>query len=264
MSLTEARALCVSLHDVAPATWKECDYLLQAIRDVAAIPVTLLVVPDYHRLPLPRAQAAHYEQALERRLANGDELVLHGYSHLDEAARAVGWRERFIRHVYTRGEGEFYAIDKEEAGRRLRQGLDWFDRRGWPVEGFVAPAWLMGEGAWAALAEFPFSYTTTLREMVLLPERERIASQSLVYSVGSAWRRAMSCSWNKLLRHALSGKPVVRLSLHPVDVRHPGIVRHFQNLLAELLQGRTAMTKADFVRARRAARGSLSAGSSTI
>jgi uncharacterized protein len=239
-----ARALCVSIHDVSPSTWPQCERLLQAIHAVADIPVSLLVVPAYHRQPA--AGGTRYDRALEQRLHHGDELVLHGYTHLDEAGAASSWRERFTRQIYTQREGEFYAVDRAEARRRLALGLDWFRRRGWPVHGFVAPAWLMGAGAWDALAEFPFSYTTTLRRFYLLPERRALRSQSLVYTVRSGWRRAMSRSWNSVLAQALRPNPLVRLSLHPTDAAHPRIIRHCQSLLETILTSRQPMTKAAF------------------
>ncbi|WP_019140308.1 DUF2334 domain-containing protein [Noviherbaspirillum massiliense] len=247
MSRTElAPALCVSIHDVAPATWPQCELLLQAIHAVADVPVTLLVVPHYHRLPT--GDGSHYHRLLEGRLVRGDELALHGYTHLDEAQRPRGLAERFTRQVYTRSEGEFLAIDQAEARRRLEAGLAWFAERGWPVEGFVAPAWLLGPDAWRALTEFSFRYTTTLRRFYLLPEREAMPTQSLVYTVGSAWRRGMSLGWNTFLCGALRNTPLVRLSLHPADADHPRIVRHFQVLLERLLPSRKAMTKAAFAR----------------
>lgn len=238
-----ARALCVSIHDVSPSTWPQCAQLLQAIHAVADMPVTLLVVPAYHRQP---AGGAQYDRALEQRLHRGDELVLHGYTHLDEAGPAAGWRERFTRQIYTQREGEFYAVNRGEAKRRLALGLEWFGRRGWPVHGFVAPAWLMGPGAWDALAEFPFRYTTTLRRFYLLPERRALHSQSLVYTVRSGWRRAMSRNWNSLLARALQHNQLVRLSLHPTDAAHPQMIRHCQSLLETLLATRQPMTKAAF------------------
>ena len=245
--IEDMRALCVSIHDVAPSTWLQCERLRDAIRAVADIPVSLLVVPAYHRQTA--AGGARYEHRLEQCLAAGDELVLHGYTHLDEAGVAHGLRQRFTREIYTRREGEFYAIGSEEAKRRLALGCSWFERRGWPLHGFVAPAWLMGPGAWAALAEFPFRYTTTLRRFYLLPQRESLRSQSLVYTVRSAWRRRMSSIWNGMLAQTLQGRPLVRLSLHPTDAMHPCIVRHCQSLLETLLESRQAMTKAAFAQA---------------
>jgi predicted deacetylase len=245
MSRTEpAKALCVSVHDVAPATWPQCERLLQAIHTVADIPVTLLVVPAYHRHPAPAD--GRYERQLEECLARGDELALHGYTHLDEASVPTTWRDKFTRTVYTRSEGEFYAIGAAEARRRLELGLAWFAQRRWPVEGFVAPAWLLGANAWSVLADFPFSYTTTMRRFFLLPGRQALISPSLVYTVRSPWRRRMSCTWNAMLCRSLQDRSLVRLSLHPTDAGYPNIIRHIQMLIESLLMQRQAMTKAAF------------------
>lgn len=240
------RALCVAIHDVAPSTWAQCERLLLAIRAVADIPVSLLVVPAYHRQPTSHRL---FERELERRLAHGDELVLHGYTHLDEMPPATGWRDWIVREVYTRSEGEFYAIGRDEARRRLECGRNWFEERGWPVHGFVAPAWLMGEGAWQALADFPFSYTTTMRRFHLLQQGRVLRSPSLVYTVRSQWRRRMSRGWNDLLYRTLQQNPLLRIGLHPDDASHPRIVQHCKKLIAAALQSRQAMTKAAFVNA---------------
>lgn len=241
------RAVCVSIHDVAPATWLQCERLLRAVRSVADIPVSLLVVPAYHRQR--HACNRRFERALEYRLARGDELVLHGYTHLDEAPRAEGWRDSVVREIYTRREGEFYAIDSNEARRRLQLGCDWFAQRGWPLEGFVAPAWLMGEGGWQALADFPFSYTTTLHRFHLLRSDCALRSQSLVYTVRSSWRRHMSRGWNAVLARSLQDNPLLRISLHPIDAAYPDIVRHFYRMIESALEDRQPMTKAAFANA---------------
>jgi len=239
-----ASALCVSLHDVAPATWPQCAQLLGAIRAVAPIPVTLLVVPAYHRQPVQNAAA--FDRLLEARLAAGDELALHGFTHLDEGPPAAGWRQKFLRRMYTVSEGEFSAIDAAEAGQRLSRGLDWFGARGWPVAGFVAPAWLLGAGAWQALCQFPFRYTTTLRYFYTLPERQGVLSPSLVYAARNRSGRWLSSRRNERLAHTLAQRPLVRLGLHPQDAAHPQLVRHCQQLLEQLLEGRQALTKAEF------------------
>ena len=84
-------------------------------------------------------------------LARGHELALHGYRHLDSGPPASGWRKRWLRGVYTRHEGEFSALSAAQSRLLLALGLQWFGRRGWPVDGFVPPAWLLGSGAWLAL-----------------------------------------------------------------------------------------------------------------
>ncbi len=249
------QALCVSIHDVAPQTWAQCEQWLSAIHAVAEIPVTLLVAPHYHR---HRARdPAAYDSLLENRLARGDELALHGFTHLDEGPPATGYWNKFMRHVYTRDEGEFYAIDADEARKRIELGLEWFNRRHWPVTGFVAPAWLLGPGAWEALRDFPFSYTTTLRRFYVLPERRVIRSASMVYSVGSGWRRYFSYTRNAMLQNIGQEGPLLRLSLHPNDITYPDVVRHSQVIIEKLLASRQAMTKGDFAElaARRARAG---------
>ena len=161
-----APMLCVSIHDVAPATWSDCLRLVQAVRAVADIPLTWLVVPHYHFRP---EQSPAMEACLNVALERGDELALHGYSHLDTEAGSGGLSARFLRNVYTRREGEFAALTEAEARRRLELGLEWFAARGWTPSGFVPPAWLLGEGAWRALRDAPFAYTTTFSHFHCLP-----------------------------------------------------------------------------------------------
>lgn len=240
-------ALCISIHDVAPRTWPLCMRLIEAVRAVAPIPLTLLVVPNYHRLPVPHP--ALYERQLERRLAAGDELALHGFCHLDEAAPAQRWRERFLRKVWTTGEGEFAAIGADEARWRISQGLDWFAQRDWPVSGFVAPAWLLGPGTLTALTDFSFRYTTTLRSFHLLQQGRVLHAPSLFYSARNPAGRWLSRQVGSFYtrRHARDTRmPLLRLGLHPVDAQYPALVRHCQRLLERLLRDRTGMTKAAF------------------
>jgi predicted deacetylase len=237
-------ALCISIHDVAPHTWPQCEALLQTIDGIADIPVTLLVVPAWHRLS--ERDASEYERALERRLAKGDELALHGYTHLDEGPPPRTPFERFLRRVYTLSEGEFAALDEDEAKRRIEAGLNWFAARQWPVEGFVAPAWLVSAGTWTALAGFSFRYTTTLSHFHLLPQRQLLRSPSMVYAARNALGRSMSRQRNAWLMQTLRNAPLVRLGLHPADARHPELLRDSCRLVADLLSTRQAMTKAAF------------------
>ena len=233
----------MSIHDVAPDTWSDCVRLGQAVRAVADIPLTWLVVPRFHG----RAMVAPaMEHGLDALLAHGHELALHGYTHLDSAAPTSGLRKRFLRTVYTEGEGEFAAIGEAEARRRIVLGMAWFAARGWPLHGFVPPAWLLGEAAWRALRAFPFAYTTTWSHFHLLPARRALWSPSLVYAARNASGRIVSPRAASVLASLLAPGPLVRLSLHPRDARHPALVRHAQQLLERLLAERAPRTKAAF------------------
>lgn len=239
----EKPVLCVAIHDVAPATWGECLQLLRAVRAVADIPLTWLVVPRYHRDPM-RSLAC--ESTLEKLMGQGHELALHGYTHLDPAPVRGAGPARWLRTVYTQREGEFAGIGADQARRRIALGLRWFEERGWPVSGFVAPAWLLGPAAWAVLQTQPFRYTTSYSHFYLLhPLRAQLAP-ALVYaarnSVGRTLSRPLVSGMAALSRAA----PLVRLALHPRDARHPALVRHAQHLIERLLVTHTAMTKSAF------------------
>lgn len=234
-----APTLCVVVHDAAVANLAGCERVLRAVGDVAPVPVTWLAVPRFHNAtPTPS-----FEQWLSMRSRGGDELALHGYTHLDEG-RAHGWIDRLRRRVYTRGEGEFWDLDADAAAVRLGAGCDWFERNGWPLSGFVAPAWLLGPGAWAALRDARFAYTSTLRHIYLLPGTARITSQSVVYSTSSATRRASSIVWARAVAAAQRTNPVMRIELHPRDADHAGVRRSWQRLLENALRDRDALTVA--------------------
>lgn len=235
--------LSVVVHDVAPVTWPLARRLMAAVQEVAPLPLTLLAVPRYHH-HLPQAD---FEQWLGGRLAAGDELALHGYTHWDEG-EPRGWTDRWRRRVYTAGEGEFSGLDSAQAGWRLAAGLRWFEQQGWPVQGFVAPAWLMSPGTWEALAAWPrLRYTCTLRQIVPLPGGEPLVSQSLVYSTRAAWRRALSCAWNPAVALAQRRRPLLRFELHPHDVEHAAVRRSWQRLLERQLLQREPLTLAQAV-----------------
>jgi predicted deacetylase len=225
---------------VAPSTRPACDRLLAAVREVADVPLTLLVVPRYHCEPTPRA----FVDWLDRRYVLGDEIALHGYTHVDDGVPR-DFVDRMKRRHYTRGEGEFADLSMTEALWRLTAGMHWFSRQGFVLRGFVAPAWLMSRGTWEALRWADLTYTCTLRRLVLLPERIQFTSQSIVYSTSSAWRRHASLAWSATVAATLRHNPLMRLELHPNDAHHSAIRRSWQRLLERNLRNRTARTLAD-------------------
>ncbi len=249
MSRARERTLCIVLHDAAPSTRAACLRTLAAVREVAGdVPVTILAVPRYHG----ETPSAEFEAWLGERARRGDELALHGCTHRDDGTPR-GWLDRLRRSRYTRGEGEFWSLSRAEALARIDVGLEWFARNGWPLSGFVAPAWLLGPGAREALIERPFDYTATLRDLVHLPAQIPTTSQSVVYSTSSAWRRASSLGWNALVDVIERGNPLLRLELHPRDADFAAVKRSWQAILARALRSRKAATVAEFMRRSRPA-----------
>ncbi|HZV93332.1 MAG TPA: polysaccharide deacetylase family protein [Caldimonas sp.] len=234
------RFVCVVLHDVATSTRSACLRTLAAVAEVADVPLTLLAVPHYHG----EASTRELEAWLTARSQRGDELALHGYTHRDDLPPR-GWLDRLRRRHYTRGEGEFWALTEVDARQRIETGIAWFRANGWPLHGFVAPAWLLGTQAWGALDGF--EYTSTLRQIVMLPGRERLTSQSVVYSTSSAWRRRTSLVWNAWVARRERANALLRIELHPRDADFAAVRRSWQSILEHALRDRQPVTVADLV-----------------
>ena len=244
MSRRNQRTVCIVLHDAAPSTRPACARTLAAIGEVAGdAPVTILAVPRYH----DEVPSAGFEAWLGERARRGDELALHGCSHRDDGT-PEGWLDRLRRSHYTRGEGEFWSLSREEALARIDVGIEWFGKNGWPLSGFVAPAWLLGPGAREALVERPFEYTATLRQLIHLPDQTPVTSQSVVYSTSSAWRRTSSLAWNAVVDIAERDNPLLRLELHPRDADFAAVKRSWQKILERALKRRRPATVAEFMR----------------
>jgi len=255
MSSTEppapvSRALCVSIHDVAPATWRACEILMAAVRDVADIPMTLLVVPNYHHGPKPTdISDAGFTRVLEAERQRGCELALHGYTHWDDGPPPRNLYEYAKRHWYTAREGEFSALDEKEAEKRIRLGLDWFGERDWKPEGFIAPAWLPSAGTWAMLSTTAFAYTCTLSRFYLLRQRRWLHSAAITYSTRSPVRRELSRHYTRAHLMMAGETPLLRLVLHPADAQFSKVIAHHQQVITLMLRKRRAMTKVAFAAA---------------
>lgn len=232
------REAAIVIHDVGAGTWRACDAMRTALRRIApSAAVTLLVVPHLHRA----ADDAAFERWVGAARAAGDEIALHGYTHLDEGA-SRGLADRWLRHVYTAGEGEFAALSETEASRRIAAGLAWLRARGWHADGFVAPAWLLSPGSWQALRASPFRYTCTLDRITALPSGRSLRCRSVVYSTRAAWRRWLSNRWNGWVAARQRPDPLMRFELHPPDFAHRSTRDSAMRLLGEALRTRAPVT----------------------
>lgn len=238
--------LLLVLHDVSPPTWADYQPFVKAVDALGGVPMTWLVVPNFHK---HNDLDAHpdFRRFLSARVTRGDELVLHGYFHCDDGPRASNPRDWFMRRIYTH-EGEFYQLSREAALARLRSGIDLFRRYDWPLQGFVAPAWLMSDGTRQALRQLPLSYTSGPQHLYRLPDFTAIDAPGLVWSARSAWRRGVSKLVSDQNEQRWRQAPVIRLGVHPVDMRHDFSRRYWLNTLERLLgQGRVPMTKSHWL-----------------
>jgi hypothetical protein len=238
------RALCVEVHDVAPATWDACARIVAMLDAIGRIPLTLLVVPEFHGT-VRADRDARFRRAVDARVAQGDEVALHGYSHLDHGPAPRTPPEWFARRMLTRAEGEFSAIDAGDARERIERGLEVMRSAGWQVQGFVPPAWLLSPAARDVIADYPFRYTATRGAIHRLPSWTRERSLTFAYSPDAAWRRAMSRIVATLERAVHPGATLVRLAIHPIDAAYPSVLAAWARLVREFLRTHEPVTKAD-------------------
>ncbi|EJZ59697.1 deacetylase [Pseudomonas fluorescens R124] len=240
------RAVLLVLHDVAPSTWADYQPFVEAVDALGGVPMTWLVVPNFHGRDALEAHPA-FCRRLGERLARGDELALHGFYHDDREPAPTTPRDWFMRRIYTH-EGEFYHLSREAALARLRAGIELFQRYDWPLHGFVAPAWLMSEGTRQALRELPLHYTSDPQHLYCLPDFTSIDAPGLVWSARSAWRRSLSKVLSDQREQRWRQAPVIRLGLHPVDMRYRYSRNYWLQTLKRLLaEGRMPMTKIDWL-----------------
>ncbi|HZC35557.1 MAG TPA: polysaccharide deacetylase family protein [Chthoniobacterales bacterium] len=240
------RNLVVSVHDVSPLTQASCARILDDLREAGVAMTSLLIIPNHHQ----RAPVKEYEEFrewLKSKVDEGHEPILHGYFHARNPKSTDAGIVKFTNQIYTAGEGEFYDLDRSEASRRLRQGLDDLRFLQRPISGFVAPAWLLGFEAEAAVRQVGFRYITTVGSVDVFDGLHRYVSRSLVWSTRSSWRRVVSLAWNQGLNSRLRQKSLLRIAIHPTDREIPMVWSQVKRVLASALEVRRPLTYEKFI-----------------
>jgi predicted deacetylase len=235
------RALVVSIHDVAPSTRTKVEKILAALARHRVRVCSLLVVPDYHRQGRSLSEPG-FCSWLRMLAAHGHEIVIHGFFHQRARRNGEMVRAKIVTRIYTADEGEFFDLEYDEARRLIQDARDDFETHGLHPTGFIAPAWLLGAEAERAAMDAGMNYTTTLRTVRHFSAGRIIASQSLVYSVRSGWRRVSSLVWNRSLFRRLTTNPLLRLAIHPPDLNHRAIWEQIGQIIDEASRDRCAMT----------------------
>ena len=244
-AMTAKPRLLLSIHDVSP---RSEDAVLR-LRELIASnggdrSLALLVVPN-HWNQAPIRAGTPFAARLRGWAEQGDEIFLHGWFHRDAAAHARPadrWRARWM----TAGEGEFLGLSQAEATRPMRDGRSLLeDVTGRAVAGFVAPAWLYGPGARAALAELGFPLAEDHLRVWHPPTGAVLARGPVItWATRSRSREASSLAWAALARRVLGSSATVRIGVHPGDIEsapvRASIAATIAHFAARRLQGRYA------------------------
>ncbi|MDE8654592.1 polysaccharide deacetylase family protein [Novosphingobium album (ex Liu et al. 2023)] len=242
------RRLLASIHDVSPRTEAQVDRLADQLAGHLGGPrFAMLVVPD-HWGGHPIAAAPAFRARLRGWADQGIEMFVHGWYHRDTGSHtgAAGLKARAM----TAGEGEFLGLSREEAGRRMREGKALIeDATGRPAAGFIAPAWLYGPGAMAALADCGFALAEDhFRVWRPGAEGRPLARGPVItWASRSGPRTASSLAFAALARHTLHALPCVRIAVHPGDVTKPAILASIDATLAAFARRRPAGHYADLL-----------------
>ena len=240
------KSLVVSLHDVSPLTQTLCENILGQLRELGVRQTSLLVVPNHHR-QAPITHDSSFRSWLTRKVDSEHEPVLHGYFHQRQRQEGDSFYSRLTTEIYTAGEGEFFDLSDKEASDRLQRGLEDLAFLPRKVAGFVAPAWLLGAGAEMAVHKLGFRYTTRLSGLRIFGRAGEVKSRSLVWSTRANWRAVMSLAWNRGLAIATARDSLVRIAIHPPDLRHPAVWRQIRHLVTEISRGRECISYEKFV-----------------
>ena len=246
------RHLVVSIHDVAPSNYAIVTEMMREIASKGVRACSLLVVPDYHRQG-NFAQDRQFTSWLRDLEAQGHEIVIHGYFHERPSRPNESFADKFVTQFYTRGEGEFYDLDYDEAFRRITKARDEFIEAGLRPRGFIAPAWLLSAEGERAVRDADLEYTTGLASVRDVRSAQNFPARSLVYSTEAPWRRSTSLFWNGMLARLQRVSSLMRVSIHPPDRQYPRIWRQILDLLDEAAKMRTPTTYRDWIAEQRVA-----------
>jgi predicted deacetylase len=223
MSFPPRRLLLASIHDVSPRFETEVDALVDMLAEHVGDRMAMLVVPN-HWGNAPIISGSAFATRLRTWADKGFEIFLHGFYHRDEARHQSG-ADRFRARLMTAGEGEFLGLSRRDASVRIAEGRSLLENViGRPIEGFIAPAWLYGEGALEALRDAGVPLAEDHFRVWSPAIGRRLASGPVItWASRTRMRLVSSLAAAAVLRHA--PLEVLRVGVHPPDVRHPALVR---------------------------------------
>jgi predicted deacetylase len=239
------RLLLASIHDVSPRFESEVDQLADLLKTYVGSRIAMLVVPN-HWGSAPIVPGSPFATRLRGWAEAGTEIFLHGFFHRDEARHASS-SDRIRARLMTAGEGEFLGLDKPTAAARIAEGRALLeDVIGREIDGFVAPAWLYGAGALRALEDAAVPLAEDHMHVWSPATGAQLARGPVItWASRTRLRLASSLAAAAALRRA--PLKVLRVGVHPPDVRHPSLVRSIDKTFRVAASTRAAARYSDLL-----------------
>ncbi len=238
MRNSDRKRLLVSIHDVGPGFADPVERLADQLENLLGGPAyAMLVVPD-HWNAHPLRRDTTFATRLRDWADRGVEMFVHGWFHKDTAEH-TGVAALKARHM-TASEGEFLGLSEAEAARRMADGRKLVeDVTGREATGFIAPAWLYGPGALAALRTSGFQMAED-HWRVWQPASGRIVTRSpvITWASRSTMRTASSLAVAAAARHTFHPLRDVRVAVHPGDVTKPSLLASIDATVAAFARRR--------------------------
>jgi predicted deacetylase len=208
--------------------------------------VAMLVVPN-HWGDAPIVAGSPFATRLRDWASSGVEIFLHGFYHRDNA-RHERPRDRLRARFMTASEGEFLGLSRIDAAARISHGRAIIeDVIGRQIDGFVAPAWLYGDGALEALRDAAIPIAEDHMHVWSPVTGAKLAGGPVItWASRTRWRLLSSLAAASTLRRAPI--PTLRVGVHPPDIRHPALVRSIESTLRIASRTRTAASYSDLLR----------------
>jgi len=231
-----SRLLLASIHDVSPRFESEVDGLIDLLEPYVGKRLAMLVVPN-HWGDAPIVPGSPFASRLRGWADQGVEMFLHGFTHRDQAQHS-GAADRLRAQFMTANEGEFLGLSSADAAARIAEGQELIEGIiGRPVDGFVAPAWLYGDGAREALRRSAIPLAEDhIRVWSPVTGAELAWGPVITWASRTRTRLLSSLAAAAALRHV--PLDVLRIGVRPPDVRHPALVRSIGKTFATARRNR--------------------------
>jgi predicted deacetylase len=239
-----ARAMTVEIHDVSPATFDEVRELDAALARLGVDRPCLLVVPRHEGQDL--REAPEVAAWLRRRQLAGAEIVQHGLTHRAPGPPPRGLRNAVMHSWFSRGTAEFAHLSREQAARRLLDGKRILEECGLHPAGFIAPAWQQSPAALSTVARLGYRFTAFLGK-VLTFGRAELATPALTFAAPNAWVDYVKRLVMRGLEAWARPAPLLRVALHPEDLRGARPADHALERMRRLKRYRRLVTYSEWL-----------------